>query len=110
MTDAELVEAACEVMHDAYEAAAVGAGWETNPRSRLPWALVPEANKTAMRAAVRALFNRPAPAPAPADAELVALLLTEARAWRAFDHLAWIRAKRELQAAVRERLDAEGHS
>jgi hypothetical protein len=41
------------------------------------------------------------------DAELVALLLTEARAWREFDHLAWIRAKRELQAAVEERLDAE---
>lgn len=45
-----------------------------------------------------------------ADAELVALLLTEARAWRDFDHLAWIRAKRELQAAVEERLDADGDS
>lgn len=28
---AEHIDAACEVMHDAYERAAVGAGWETNP-------------------------------------------------------------------------------
>lgn len=51
------VEAACEVMHDAYEAAAAGAGWETNPESRKPWAEVPEANKETMRAAVRALLE-----------------------------------------------------
>lgn len=55
--NAEFVEAACEVMHDAYEKAAVGAGWETNAQSRQPWALVPEANKVAMRAAVRALAD-----------------------------------------------------
>ena len=54
-TDAE-VEAACEVMHDAYEAAAVGAGWETQEASRKPWADVPEANKVTMRAAVHALL------------------------------------------------------
>lgn len=54
---AELVEAACEVMHDAYERAAVGAGWDTNPASRKPWAGVPEANKVTMRAAVAALLE-----------------------------------------------------
>jgi len=53
----ERVEAACEVMHDAYEKAAVGAGWETNPASRKPWADVPEANKETMRAAVGALLE-----------------------------------------------------
>lgn len=50
------VEHACAVMHDAYEAAAVGAGWETQQASRKPWAEVPEANKTTMRAAVTALL------------------------------------------------------
>ena len=52
----EYVEAACEVMHDAYEKAAVGAGWETQAASRKPWADVPEANKETMRAAVTALL------------------------------------------------------
>ena len=50
------VETICELMHDAYERAAVGAGWETNPHSRKPWADVPEANKATMRAAVSALW------------------------------------------------------
>jgi hypothetical protein len=44
-------------MHDAYEQAALGAGWETNPASRKPWADVPEANKATMRAAVIALLG-----------------------------------------------------
>lgn len=56
LTDA-LVEQACEVMHDAYEQAAVGAGWDTNPASRRPWADVPPANQATMRAAVRALLE-----------------------------------------------------
>lgn len=51
------IESACEVMHDAYEKAATGAGWETNPASRKPWADVPEANKVTMRAAVSALLD-----------------------------------------------------
>jgi len=51
------IEQACIVMHDAYEKAAVGAGWETNPESRKPWADVPESNKVTMRAAVEALVN-----------------------------------------------------
>ena len=55
-TDA-LIEHYCEVMHDAYEEAAVGAGWETNPESRVAWADVPESNKETMRAAVRALVK-----------------------------------------------------
>lgn len=50
------IERACEVMHDAYESAAVAAGWATQTASRKPWADVPEANKMAMRAAVGALF------------------------------------------------------
>lgn len=52
----QLVEEACEVMHDAYEKAAVGAGWETQKASRKPWADVPDANKATMRAAVTALL------------------------------------------------------
>lgn len=51
------VERACEVMHDAYEAAAVQSGWETQERSRKPWSDVPEANKATMRAAVGALLD-----------------------------------------------------
>jgi HEAT repeat protein len=54
MTD--LIEALCEVMHDAYEAAAAEKGWETQERSRKPWAAVPEANKATMRVAVRAML------------------------------------------------------
>ena len=53
----ETVERAAEVMHDAYEAAAVGAGWETQAASRKPWSGVPEANKVTMRAAVSALLD-----------------------------------------------------
>ena len=53
----EYIENCCEVMHDAYEKAAAGAGWETNPASRKPWADVPEANKVTMRAAVGALLE-----------------------------------------------------
>jgi len=52
-----LLEQACELMHDAYERAAVGAGWETQDASRKPWADVPEANKATMRAAVGALLE-----------------------------------------------------
>lgn len=51
------VEFYCEVMHDAYEAAAAGAGWETQQASRKPWSDVPEPNKATMRAAVRALLD-----------------------------------------------------
>ncbi len=51
------IEHLCEVMHDAYERAAAGAGWETQEASRKPWAQVPEANKVTMRAAVRALLD-----------------------------------------------------
>lgn len=50
------VERLCEVMHDAYEQAAAGAGWETQQASRKPWADVPEPNRVTMRAAVRALL------------------------------------------------------
>lgn len=56
-TSEDDLERLCEVMHDAYEAAAVAAGWETQQRSRVPWADVPEANKVTMRAAVQALLD-----------------------------------------------------
>lgn len=56
-TRQQRIEAACEVMHDAYEKAALGAGWETQKASRKPWADVPEANKVTMRAAVAALLD-----------------------------------------------------
>lgn len=51
------VEDACRIMHDAYEDAAKGAGWETQAASRVPWDDVPEANKVTMRAAVTALLD-----------------------------------------------------
>ena len=52
------IEHLCEVMHDAYEAAAVQEGWETQERSRKPWSEVPEANKATMRVAVLALRDQ----------------------------------------------------
>lgn len=51
------IELLCEVMHDAYEQAALGAGWETQQASRKPWAEVPPANQATMRAAVEALLD-----------------------------------------------------
>jgi hypothetical protein len=50
----EKIEELCVRMHDAYEDAAKKEGWETQERSRKPWADVPEANKRTMRAAVSA--------------------------------------------------------
>jgi len=52
MTD-EDVERWCEAFHDSYEKAAVGAGWETQEKSRKPWSEVPEANKETMRTTIR---------------------------------------------------------
>ena len=54
----ELLEQLCEEMHDRYEKAATGAGWETNPESRKPWSGVPEANKATMRAAIGPIADR----------------------------------------------------
>lgn len=51
------VEQACEIMHDAYERAAIGTEWETQAASRKPWQDVPEANKATMRIAVQALMD-----------------------------------------------------
>lgn len=53
----EFLERACEVLHDAYEQAATGAGWVTNPASRKPWTEVPAENQATMRAAVTALWE-----------------------------------------------------
>ena len=33
-----LIEQACEVMHEAYESAALGEGWKTQEASAVPWA------------------------------------------------------------------------
>lgn len=65
----------CEVMHDAYEAAALSAGWQTQERSRVPWADVPEANKATMRAAVAALLRELGSEPVSTTPELYAVLL-----------------------------------
>lgn len=51
------LDALCEIMHNAYEEAAISTGWETQVHSRKPWADVPEANKATMRAAVSALLD-----------------------------------------------------
>lgn len=56
-TMSDRIEEACEIMHDAYERAAVGAGWETQEASRKQWSDVPEANKITMRTAVSALIE-----------------------------------------------------
>lgn len=76
------VEEACEVMHDAYERAAIVHAWETDPASRhQDWAEVPEANKATMRDAVRALLNYLAPTAAGvlrSEAEVKAEALEEA--------------------------------
>jgi hypothetical protein len=57
LTRPELVDRLCLVMHNAYEAAAAREGWETQERSRRPWAEVPAANKATMRVAVEAMLH-----------------------------------------------------
>lgn len=47
----------CKISHDAYEKAAVGAGWETQLASRKEWADVPEANKATVRASMTAVLE-----------------------------------------------------
>jgi hypothetical protein len=49
----ELVEQLAKRLHEIYEMAAGLHGWETNPRSRVPWEEVPEANKNCTRAVAR---------------------------------------------------------
>lgn len=52
------IERFIEAFHDAYERAAVDAGWQTQPRSRVPWEFVPAENKATMRAAAREVLPR----------------------------------------------------
>jgi hypothetical protein len=54
MSRDDAVRAAAEAAHDAYERRAAEVGWETQARSRVAWADVPEANKRAMYAAMDA--------------------------------------------------------
>lgn len=51
------IDKLCQIMHDAYEQAAVEAGWETQSRSRKPWSGVFEATKATMRVAVMAMVE-----------------------------------------------------
>jgi hypothetical protein len=51
------LDARCTAAHDAYEVEAARVGWATNPASRVAWADLPEANKAAMRAAIRAALE-----------------------------------------------------
>lgn len=51
------IERQAEIMHYAYEEAALRSGWQTNPRSRVLWSVVPEENKVAMRASVRTMLE-----------------------------------------------------
>lgn len=55
-TRTEEVEALCVLFHNTYEIAANITGWETQERSRKPWADVPEANKATMRRTLAALL------------------------------------------------------
>ena len=55
---AEWIEEACEVLHDAYERAAVVHGWDTNPAAKhKPWSEVPESNRQTMRDSVAVLLG-----------------------------------------------------
>lgn len=101
----EAMEAACEVMHDAYERAAAKEGWETQERSRKPWSEVPEANKATMRAAITALLAvlpqllpEPVTAPMPSEAQVRAFQA----AWHEADAagLAGDRTRAGLAAAL----------
>lgn len=55
--DPDLVDRLCRVQHDAYEAAALANGWETQSRSRVPWDVVPAANKATMAASMQAVLS-----------------------------------------------------
>ena len=59
--DSEALEHLAHALHDAYEAAAIESGWETQERSRKPWADVPDANKETMRRALTTLLADPGP-------------------------------------------------
>ena len=59
MTDwtPEQIDRCAAAAHYAYESAALDAGWETNPASRVPWNDVPASNKAATRAAATAVLS-----------------------------------------------------
>ncbi|MEH3033343.1 MAG: ParB N-terminal domain-containing protein [Aeromicrobium erythreum] len=87
----EVIDAACEVLHDAYESAASTVGWETQPRSRVPWPEVPAENAEAMRSAVRVLLSR-----------LPHLTRSPAEVWVAIDngHVHGVTASKESAQAI----------
>lgn len=53
----EQIDRCAAAAHYAYESAALDAGWETNPASRVPWNDVPASNKAATRAAAAAVLS-----------------------------------------------------
>lgn len=58
------VEQLASEIHAVYEEAALKAGWQTQPRSRVPWSDVPPENQEATRAVARyVLATRRAPTP-----------------------------------------------
>jgi hypothetical protein len=65
------VDRLAEVAHDAYEIAAAGSGWQTQAASRKPWAEVPEANREATRASIRAVLAAQRPAAPVGDLALL---------------------------------------
>lgn len=52
-----LIDRLCKAQHEAYEQAAIEEGWSTNPKSRVPWEDVPEANKATMRKSMIAVLD-----------------------------------------------------
>ena len=52
---ARTIDELCELAHEVYETAASAHGWETQERSRVAWADLPEENKAAMRAMMTVL-------------------------------------------------------
>ena len=65
------LDAAAAIAHEAYEAAAIEAGW-LNPKHRLEWAAVPEPSRAILRASIAAVLDwstsgrRPDPLETPA--------------------------------------------
>lgn len=80
MADNAQIEQLAEVAHDAYEAAAAGSGWQTQAASRKPWAEVPDANREATRAMIRAVLAAQRPA-TPAGDEAIQNTPEQVRAW-----------------------------
>lgn len=67
MRIAQQVEAMARASHDEYERVAAVVGWQTNPRSRVPWEELPHDNQIAMVESMRAARDALLPLLSPAD-------------------------------------------